>query len=196
IPPIPIEWLVVFSNPATILETTPGNEQIFQKIIHVNLLKEKLLELEAKYTTSIINKSDSKRLNRLLLKENTPYLTNILQKYEIPQIDIKTGTRCAICNFVPMLRVPANWFCPNCNHYSKNAHIASLYDYFLINQSTITNRQCREFLHIPTRSIALGLLSGLPLIGTKGGSAYELSGLLRSPNEYFLLPKNKLWDQN
>lgn len=191
VPPIPIVWLVVFSNPATILETTPGNEHIFQKVIHTSLLLEKLLELEAKYTTSILDKSDSKRLNRFLLKENTPHLTNILQKYEIPQIDIKTGVRCAICNYVPMLRVPANWFCPNCNHYSKNAHIASLYDYFLINQSTITNSQCREFLHIPTRSIALGLLSDLPLIGTKGGSTYQLSELIKNPNEYFLLPKSK-----
>lgn len=191
LPPIPIEWLVVFSNPATILETTPGNEQIFQKVIHANLLLEKLQKLKEKYTTSVIDLSASKRLNRLLLKENTPHLTNILQKYEIPKSDTKTGVRCPLCNYVPMIRVSANWLCLNCNHYSKNAHIASLYDYFLLNQSNITNRQCREFLHIPTRSVALRLLSDLPMIGTKGGSSYQLSGLIQNPNEYFLMPKNK-----
>jgi hypothetical protein len=196
IPPIPIVWLVVFSNPATILETTPGNEQIFQKIIHANLLLEKLLELEAKYTTSITDKPDSKRLNRLLLKENIPHLTNVLQKYEIPHSHVKPGVRCPNCNFVPMIRVSGKWHCPNCKTDSKDAHFPAIYDYFLLNQQTITNRQCRDFLQTPSSRMAREVLSRFPLSGTKRGSTYQLSELIRNPNEYFLLPKNKLWDQN
>jgi hypothetical protein len=72
LPLIPIEWLVVFSNPATILETTPGNEQIFQKVIHANILQDKLIELEAKYTSETLTIADIKKLNRQLLKHDTP----------------------------------------------------------------------------------------------------------------------------
>lgn len=197
IPPIPIEWLVVFSNPATILETTSGNEQIFQKVIHVNLLLEKLNELEEKYSSAKLNKHTSKKLSKLLLDENTPFLSNILQKYEISQTDIKTGVRCPICDFVPMMRISAKWHCPKCKAESKNAHIYSIYDYALItNNPTITNRQCRYFLHIPSRRISQEALSGLPLIGSKGGSIYQLTDLLHHSGDYFLLPKNKSWDLN
>jgi ribosomal protein L37AE/L43A len=192
-PPFPIVWLVVFSSPATILETTPGNEQIFQKIIHANLLQQKLFELEVMYSSEKMNKSDLKKLSRLLLKENTPHLKNILQKYDIPRSEIKTGVRCPACNFVPMQRVSGKWDCPNCHNSSKEAHIQSLYDYLLVNQPTITNRECREFLHTPTRSITLGALSTLPHIGTKRGSTYQLAAMLQNPDDYFLLPKTKIW---
>jgi hypothetical protein len=194
-PPIPIEWLVVFSSPATILETTPGNEQVFQKVIHANLLQEKLIELEAKYTTIEINKPTSKKLNKLLLNENIPQLKNILQTFELPQSEIRTGVRCPICDFIPMLRVSAKWHCPNCKIYSKNAHIHAIYDYLLQNHQTITNQQCRDFLHITSRRTIYHYLSELPIIGAKRG-IYQLTGLLQDPNSYFLLPKNKLWDKN
>ncbi|MCQ6279883.1 nuclease-related domain-containing protein [Bacillus sp. EB600] len=191
---IPIEWLVVFSNPATILETTPGNEQIFQSVIHANLLQEKINELEEKYTSTEINKHTSKKLNKLLLEENIPYLSDILQKYELTQADISTGVRCPNCNFVPMLRVSAKWHCPKCKTDSKKAHIPSIYDYLLLNHQTITNHQCRDFLHIPSRRISREVLSDLPLIGTKRGSTYQLTNLLHDSGNNFLLPKNKSWE--
>jgi len=190
IPPIPIEWLVVFSNPMTILETTPGNEHIFQKVIHANRLHEKLLELEAKYKKIEIDNSASKRLRKLLLNENIPQLMNILQKFELHQSGIRTGVRCPICDFIPMVRVSTKWHCPNCKIYSKNAHIHSIYDYLLLNQQTITNQQCRDFLHIASRRTIYNYLSELPIIGAKRG-IYQLSELLRNPNAYFLLPKSK-----
>lgn len=192
IPPIPIEWLVVFSNPATILETTPGNEPIFEKVIHTHLLLEKISQLEAKYTSPEINKATSKKLTHYLLTENTPFLTNILQKYEIAQTDVKTGVRCPECNFVPMVRTSGNWYCPKCKMYSKHAHMPSIYDFLLINQPAITNHQCREFLHMPSRSAVHSYLSAFPMTGSTKTASYQLNKLLQNPNEYFLLPKNKM----
>jgi hypothetical protein len=190
IPPIPIEWLVVFSNPATILETTPGNEHIFRKVIHAHRLQEKLLELEAKYKAIEIDKSASKKLRKLLLNENIPQLMNILQKFELHKSEIRTGVRCPICDFIPMLRVSSKWHCPNCKIYSKNAHIHSIYDYLLQNQQTITNQQCRDFLHVTSRRTIYNYLSDFPIDGAKRG-IYQLSRLLQDSNSYFLLPKSK-----
>lgn len=190
LPPIPIESLVVFSNPATIIETTPGNEQIFLNVIHANRLHERINELELKYNSPKINKSASKKFSQQLLSGNIPYLINILEKYAILHNEIKLGVRCPICNFVPMMRVSTKWHCPNCKTYSKNAHIPSIYDYLLLNQPTITNQQCREFLNISSPRTIRGFLSKFPMTGSKKGSSYHLMDLLYNSNEHFLLPKN------
>lgn len=195
IPPIPIEWYVVFSNPATILETTPGNEQIFQKVFHANILQEKIIQLETKYTTEKIDKTTLKKLKQLLLKKNAPFMKNILQKYDISHSDIKTGVRCPICDFVAMVRVAGKWYCPNCKTYDKTAHMHSIYDYLLLNQPTMTNQECCDFLHLSSRRTSYNFLSALDLSETKRG-CYQLTSLLQKPNDYFLLPKNKQWDND
>jgi hypothetical protein len=192
-PLMPIEYLVVFSNPSTMIETDRGNEQIFQNVLHANFLLEKISELESKYPDTALTKKTLQKLNQLLIAGHSPYLIDILTKYGILLSDIKPGVRCPECNFIPMMRISANWHCPNCKVISKSAHIHAVYDYLLLNNPAITNQQARDFLQISSRRVARAALSHLPLIGSGSTSSYELSQQLLDSAAYFLNPKKTLF---
>jgi hypothetical protein len=172
---LPIEYLAVISQSKTIMKTTNGNQHIFERIVHADQLLEKIAEFEVKYNKESISKKDIQKINRLLLREHTPHFPDILQAFGIDSSEIIKGVQCPNCLSFSMIRNFGTWYCPVCKTQSKSAHQQAIYDYFLLLNSTLTNKECREFLQISSGRIVRNLLTSmnLPCSGTKKARIYH-----------------------
>src|SRR5690606_7036726 len=94
------------------------------------------------------DKKTLRKLCKKLLISHTPKNTNLLAKYDLSVSELKRGVQCPECGKFPMKRKHGTWFCPFCHIKDKNAHIQALYDYFLLVDSSITNKKFREFVGI------------------------------------------------
>ena len=145
---IPIERLVVMSKTSTIMETTPDNLQIFQKLIYAESLLDKIKELEGTYTKPRITKKTLTQLSDTLLQNHKIEIPDVLQKYNLNQSDIKPGVQCPKCDKSGMEYISASWRCSKCKFTSKKAHLQAINDYFLIVNQSITRKQLAGFLQI------------------------------------------------
>ncbi|KAA0548359.1 NERD domain-containing protein [Bacillus sp. BGMRC 2118] len=173
---IPIESLVVVSNPNTIIKANPHYTEALNKVILRTNLVTKLKSMEHNHTEEILTKKDRKRLTTLILKHHTPKLSNVLKQFSLTADTIQSGVICPDCSSFPMKRVSATWYCPHCTHTSKIAHISALQDYALLLDTTITNSKMRKFLHMDSVYVASKLLKSmqLPSSGENSGRVYQL----------------------
>ena len=173
---IPIETLVVSANSSSVVEA--NNANITNKVIRRNFLFHKIREFTEMHSEEKLTKKELKKITNHLLKSHAPLIPNLLEYYKIPTTDIKTGVFCPQCSSNPMTRKNGVWICQSCFTKSTNAHLSSLLDYFLLINSTITNQQLREFLHISSASTANKLLKSMNLSNTGGtkGRVYHLKG--------------------
>ncbi len=173
---IPIETLVIFSNPYTQLKTTQGNHKITKKVIH----KEKFLHifqgLENKYSKEFLTHKAMKKVSKTIMKSHTPLNQDLLLKYQIQREILMSGVHCPICFTLPMEKLLGKWRCNICDHQSSKAHIQSIQDYALLVDTKITNREFRNFLDIPSASISAKLLNSmnLPKEGKSRAVTYQL----------------------
>jgi hypothetical protein len=91
---LPIEYLIVISNPSTIIKLKSGYSREYEKICHSADLENKIKELEKKYQREMISPKEWKKLHRLLLMKHSPHNTDLLQAYSIPREDLLTGVLC------------------------------------------------------------------------------------------------------
>lgn len=170
----PIEYVVVNTNKSSILETNPGYEYIFKKVFKSSFLFYGIQELEKVYQNPIFSSKDLRKISKVLIQSNTPPRKFYLDKYLTTKNSLRTGIHCPSCTFIPMIRMKQQWYCPNCKTYSKDAHIESLYDYFLLIDDKITNQQFRKFAHIESKDVAFRLLSStnFPSSGKNKGRVY------------------------
>lgn len=172
---LPVEYLVVISNPSTIIKTSPQNKLALNKVIHGHSLLERIEKIVERYQNEIIDLKGVRKLSKLLLKYHTPETYEVLEKFGLCERDILTGVRCPNCQRLPMKRVQGAWICPACDCKDKKAHISALNDYFLIMGPTITNQKLREFVHLESEDTAKRLLRSmnLPATGTNKGRVYH-----------------------
>jgi hypothetical protein len=177
LPSIPIHSHIVISHPTTIIKTTPGYEEIFQKVIHAASIPKKIQKLDQMNNRNQITQKELDQISHKLLERNIPSVPDILQKFQIDKSDILTGVHCPMCSVLPIDKKRGCWYCHQCDINHKKAHLSSLNDYFLLLNPTITNKQAREYLHIPSTWIASKLLISLNLKqkGMKKNRSYELS---------------------
>ncbi|MBM7571342.1 nuclease-related domain-containing protein [Aquibacillus albus] len=171
----PIEYLVAIKNPSTKIEVSAGGEHILDKVMHFDHLLTNILLLQKKYRKPLLDSNALKTLDNKLLRSHTPKSIDVLDHYNIDKADIITGVQCPKCRATPMKRIIGKWQCQKCFTESKNAHETTIHDYLLLISPTITNKQCREFLHISDRSLASRLLNSMDLLktGTLKGTEYE-----------------------
>ncbi|MGJ7920239.1 nuclease-related domain-containing protein [Neobacillus sp. LXY-4] len=181
---LPIEYVVVISNPSTKLDTS--NPISKQKVCFAHRIPEQVELLNKIHHQQAISQKEMKKLIKYLLKHHTPREYNPLQFYGIKQTEIIPGVQCPKCLKFAMVRQHGTWFCPICTYTSKIAHIPTLLDYFFLINTTITNRQCVEFLHLPSPTVANYLLSKLDLtyFGSTKGRVYELDRLMLRLQDY------------
>lgn len=172
-PSIPLCYLVAIGFPQTIIKS--DDNSIFQKVLHAEHLVTKIENLEITHKIPLLDDKTLRKIKRTLLKENSPPEINILEKWDISPSEVLTGVFCPFCQYLPMLRMHSRWYCPNCKSESKDAHFQAIHDYFLIMKSTISNKECRDFLHLPTRTTAAYLLKNMNLTqtGTTKGIVYH-----------------------
>jgi Nuclease-related domain len=172
----PIEFLVVISNPSTILTMAPGQKLTppYNKIIHVQNLISEISKLNTLYTEEKATKKDLSKIRKVLLYKHDTSFTNILNTYGVNEAELLRGVRCEFC-YSRMERIYGTWYCAKCKFSSKTAHERAIKDYFLLINPFITNRELRNFLGITSPKIANQLLSSLDLkvSGSSKGTIYH-----------------------
>ncbi|MBM7660465.1 hypothetical protein JOC85_001237 [Bacillus mesophilus] len=171
IPEIPIDYLVVISNPQTIIRSTGSYSEALEKVTTSSNFINKLEALERLYQNESVNSRELKKLTKLLLANNQEGNPDVLSQFNISKDSLIEGVQCPNCFSIPMLRKYNKWFCPQCSNVSKDAHIPSISDYFLLFDSTITSKRFRTFTKITSRSISYRMLSSMDLVFTGDGKA-------------------------
>ncbi|MBB6452062.1 hypothetical protein HNQ94_000483 [Salirhabdus euzebyi] len=172
---VPIENLVIISNRNSIIKSSQP-QSYSSYVIPVDYFPFKISELESSYEKECLSIEQTKKLSSLLLKNHTDKKVNILEEFQLTKKEIRKGTQCPNCLFIPILKNHGGWLCPNCNQLSKNAHLPSLMDYSLLIKNTISNSELCDFLKLPSRFIARSLLNKMDLsyTGSTKGRKYKL----------------------
>ncbi|MBV7507048.1 NERD domain-containing protein [Bacillus sp. sid0103] len=158
-PPVPVEYLVVISNGHTSYAITGRNShKVKPRVCKADAFLNKITYLEKQYSKPLLTAKDLRKFCRLLVKLNTLPTSYVLKKYGIQRSELITGVHCPSNSNHSLIRKNQNWYCPSCNTFSKDAHINALKDYFLLFDSTITNKQFREFAHLKSRDVAKRIL--------------------------------------
>jgi ribosomal protein L37AE/L43A len=168
-PEIPVDYLVVISNPSSILKTSETDHDILNKIIHAEKVTLKIQAISKKFSNSILTARQLKKLSSKLMIENLPQEPNILRKYELLPESILKGVQCPECKAIPIQRKNGYWLCSFCGNKSKSAHQQAIIDYLLLINPTISNQACRDFLSIACKDTALLLLKTAGLKAEKKG---------------------------
>lgn len=85
------------------------------------------------------------------------------QRYEISPSELKKGVLCSTCH-VPMARYRGHsWFCQVCRKKDPSALGKSIEDWFLLIDSTISNKQLRAFLKLKSSSAASVIFHGFKM---------------------------------
>lgn len=177
-PRVPIEYVVVVSKPSSIIKMNTRNSEVRRRVIPLSKLLEFIDNIDRYHRNESLSIKQLKKINKQLMKENTPFIPNLLEKYKLSPKEILTGVQCPNCLITPMMPRNGTWKCQHCNIYSKNAHIDAIYDYLLLVNPSITNRDLREFLHISSRQKATRILTSM-----------NLSQTGENKNRFYYLPK-------
>jgi hypothetical protein len=174
-PPIPIEYLVMMSHSNAILRTDNYPEAIF-RVCRGRQVIQRIEHISSKFKTPL-DHALVRKLCCLLLKKHQDPVYDIEEAYKIPRSDLLKGVHCPSCTHLGMLYLLGVWHCPKCGCKSRDAHLLALHDYYLLHGHTITNRQFREFLGIPSVNIANKMLRKLDLssAGVNRHRIYQLS---------------------
>lgn len=173
-PMIPIEYLVFSSNPSTALRNPSNDPEIYHRVCPPGRLIFKIEEFLSKYKVDVLSIKEHKKLSKFLLKSDQPPESH-LPKFQIQSSEYLTGVQCPSCNRYAMERYSGTWNCNHCGATAKDAHLQALEDYFLLINSSINNRQFREFVHLPSQKLASKLLakSNLLATGSTKGRRYQ-----------------------
>ncbi|WP_212971619.1 nuclease-related domain-containing protein [Bacillus sp. J14TS2] len=177
-PQFPIHSFIIFSDPHTILKIN-GNPEHYQHIFTSNQLYLRMSHYETHIHKNCMSKKIMNSLSNELIKQHKPANYDLMNKLAIKQAEIQTGVRCPQCDHLAMERKYGKWLCPRCQQTSVSAHIQALLDYFLLIKPSITNAQCRKFLHLHSRYQAQKILNTFPNLkktGKNRGTTYHYRG--------------------
>lgn len=161
-PNIPIETLVVISSPRTILQTSPNNHSLYNKVIHSMKLSSVIPSVAKKYQ-DILNREEVSSLAELILQCHHPQDVDILSRYKLNKSDLLSGVRCPACSYLPLIRRMGSWHCSKCGERSSTAHLQALRDYWLLMGPSITNKIARQYLGVSSESTMRKILKGLKI---------------------------------
>jgi len=174
-PPVPVDYLVVISNGyASYVINGKNTQKAKTRICKSDAFLNKIQFFEKQYPNPLLQAKELRKLSRFLVKMNKVPTSYILKKYGIKKADLINGVCCPYCDYLPLERKKKKWYCPSCDKYSKDAHINTLKDYFLLFDAKITNQEFRKFAHIKSHDTAKRLLLSVNLnySGTKKGRTY------------------------
>ncbi|RDW21303.1 hypothetical protein CWR48_02505 [Oceanobacillus arenosus] len=173
-PPIPIEKIVVYSNPSTLLKNRSNDSTIPKITIRKEKLLSKIEELASKYVTPSFNEEQLIDLTAQLLDAHVPEKANAMKRYGIANEELLMGVICPRCEAIPMNWSYGRWTCIFCGCKSTSAHKKALADYGLLVSNLINNRQAREFLIIDSEHTVRRLLQkeDLDKYGRSSGRKY------------------------
>ncbi len=162
ITPPPLEFLVTYSNHGSILQNPSKNQEIYHRVCKGGHLVFKVDEFQNRHQREVLSLKDIKKLTKLLIKSHEPEKADI-NKYNLAPSDIIPGIQCPTCEHFHMERISRKWYCSHCGITSSHAHEQAILDYFLLIGPTMTNKQLRNFLCLPSRSTSTNLLRNMSL---------------------------------
>jgi Nuclease-related domain len=165
---LPVDTLIFFKSTSTILKTNSGDKTDFTKICKGRDLFNKIEKMEQTYQQEMIDTGTITKIGKLLLQFHSPKPINILKEYNLTEKDIRSGVCCPNkeCNHIPMNYKRGDWLCPVCNTASRDAFLTTITDYYFLYKPTITNKELRAFLHLPSIHTAQKFLHKLNLQST------------------------------
>ncbi|TCN26538.1 nuclease-related domain-containing protein [Mesobacillus foraminis] len=173
-PPLPIDYVVVISQPSSIIKVERNQPEIRRRIQPVSSLPEFIQRLENLCKQDQLDAKTLKKLSKLFLKLHCPIQIDILNEFALTEKDIATGVQCPHCRAIPMIPLKAFWKCSSYGTHSRDAHTQAVQDYFLLISPNLTNSRLRQFLHITSIQKARRLLTSmnLPYEGDKKARVY------------------------
>ncbi|MDR7071717.1 nuclease-related domain-containing protein [Fictibacillus barbaricus] len=183
LPIIPIEPLVVISNPKSFVESSPTYKEALKIVIKSPKLQNKYEEFNNNYKENILTFKEMKKISKILYKLDEPYNPDIYKHFGIQHNELIRGVLCSKCDSTNIMnRVATSWKCTSCFSISKTAQIQALKDYALLISTQISNQECKNFLNLSTRDQSHYLLNSLKLTytGTTRSRTYHLDSLLNS----------------
>ncbi|WP_054754581.1 hypothetical protein [Piscibacillus salipiscarius] len=175
-PVLPIETLVVMTNPRVILDATP-NSLYQEKVIPLSKLASKLREINQHYTHEHLTLAETRRLASYVASQHKPWKPNVFQRLGIGPGEIRRGVRCPSCRTLPMKWERLRFECSACGMRSADAYVGALKEFFLLFGDQITNRQFRWWTGVGSESTAKKQLrrSGFNRVGDKRTAIYKLN---------------------
>lgn len=134
VPHVPIESLVIMTNPKAITEFSPTYKEARMKVIKSSGLVAKFEELINKHRKEIILPKDDKKISKNLLKIHIPDNPDVCSKFQINLNHLLTGVFCPNCETEFLQRRKRTWYCASCKNNYNKAHEAALVDYALLIQ--------------------------------------------------------------
>ncbi|WP_404462484.1 nuclease-related domain-containing protein [Sutcliffiella horikoshii] len=194
LPPITFTSFVVISNPSCMIQVDPGDKSTNQKVIHGHFLPTKIEQKQVISNKQILSTQEIQNLSSIIIKHHKSKPTLTLKQLNIHPTELSLGVQCSYCLASPMQRTHSFWCCPKCNNKSKDAHIPALSDYCLLFNETISNKEAREFLLVPSTNVMKRILTstGLQTIGNTRSIKYNLYPLinLTSPSNRDIIISN------
>ncbi|WHX26031.1 nuclease-related domain-containing protein [Virgibacillus halodenitrificans] len=190
---IPIESLVVIADPATIVKNPKNDPTFNEKVIYANKLIPKINELKAKYTNNRINKTGLRQIHEAILRCDTPKKPNLIKYYKLNNSHFLSGIECSNCHHSPLKRGRKKWYCCKCNLSDQTAHARKILDYFLLFNSTITNKECKLLLQTESDKTAYTALKSMELFetGSNRGRKYHAPPLEKYPQHSYVPNKER-----
>ncbi|WP_099159574.1 NERD domain-containing protein [Virgibacillus ndiopensis] len=170
---IPVHYLIAVSDPSTIIKVNGDKQAIAEVVMHGEYIPMKVMEIDEKFARSGQPRLESRRIGEAMLWECQEFDFEIVGRYGITNKDILTGVHCPECGRLGMERRRKTWHCTKCGKATKYAHIRAIKDYLLLINSSISNKECRRFLRLPSRSIVTRILQKSELVYQKKHKSWE-----------------------
>lgn len=158
---IPIYSLVAIADPSTIIKVIPEDRDISSTVMHGEYIPHQVLKIDSELSGG--TKQLHPKVGKLVLQECQTFDLNLKKEYGISSSSISGGVQCPACKGLEMNRKHSKWNCAHCGHTSRDAHVQALNDYFLLVKPWITNKECRQFLRLESRSVATRILTSFGL---------------------------------
>lgn len=149
---IPVEYVVVFSNPKTII----GSRVSYCPMIHVSGIPDFVNKLYGKYHYIHLDYVSLHRLAMCLSQLHVEEIPNI----KIERAQLKRGMLCESCGYQCVYE-SRKWRCIHCGSMDRSAFIKALAEYRLLFGETINNTEFRDFFGIEKDYVAYEFLKNL-----------------------------------
>lgn len=157
---MPIYGAVILAFPKQLVELAPKKTKIF--------FPSQLPSFIRTFPQEKKPLGNLKSIAQELAAHHQPYIPEpICQAYDIPRDDILTGVKCQKCGTLGMKKIKRSWACGKCGHHDQYAHIPTIIEWYLVVGENMTNKDCRNFLHVDMKT-ATRILQSMELLGTGG----------------------------
>lgn len=167
---IPVLGAIVFSSLRSIVIKPPNHiPVIYATSIPVHLRK---LERRRKY----VSVAQLNEISEKILQYDQAYIPfPMCMSWGINPHDLITGVQCKRCKQFGMEKLKMGWHCPDCGYIDRRAHEDTIRDWFGLISNSLTNKECREFLHLSSHKTSLRIINTMNLtkIGENNKTIYQ-----------------------